>query len=289
MANPDADKLIFGRYTREECGLPPRGLEGWRRAVTPLRALVLLAATAGAAWLGGEAMARWREYWVAALPSRVARADVNEVPALLQQGRMYATALPKRHRMRRDLALAVVTAAERMPRRLGYYATAAGLFRGLPLSAVAAGPERFATGMTAAGVYAEVGDYPAAFATLDETEKELEAIPEPERRSYRLLLVNAQAYFLASADESKGGNPKKALELARLMVSSRDPLPGGGHASGSAALLDTMATAFNRTGETEQAKATQGLALGLAETSGLDVYLRHYDEFNKGARRTGAP
>lgn len=285
MVNPDGDKLIFGRYTREECGLPPRGLEGWRRAITPFRVCVLVAATAAAAWLGGEAVARWREHWLALLPGRVATADIGEVPGLLQQGRMFAAALPDNQRMRRDLAVAAVTAAERMPRRLGYYATAAGLFRGLSLPDIPAGPERFATGLTAAGVFAEIGDFPTAFSTLNQAEKELEGIPEPERRSYRLLLINAQAYFLADADESKGGNPEKALELARLMVSSRDSLPGGGHASANAALLDTMATAFGKTGETEKAKSAQSLALGLARPPGLDVYLRHYDEFNKGAHR----
>lgn len=283
MTAPDDGKLIFGRYTREECGLPPRGFERWRRAITPLRAGLVFAATAALAWLGGEALARWRADWLSALPARVHFADENDVPALLEEGRLYATALPDNHRMRRDLAMAAVTAAERMPRRLGYYATAADLFRRVPAEAIPEG-ERFGTEITAAGVHAETGDYASAFAALDRAEAGLQGLPEDEQRSRRLLLVNAKAYFLATADPSEGGDAKKALELARLVASSRDTLPGGGHASGNAAILDTLATAMHEAGD-GRAASTQRLALGLADGAGLDVYLRHYDEFNNVARR----
>lgn len=284
MSSRDGENLVFGRYTREECGLPPRGRESWRQTITPLRVLMLFAVTAAAAWLGGQAMARWRAHWLATLPVQVHNAEIADIPALLEQGRLYATAIPGDQRMRRDLALAAVTAAERMPRRLGYYSTAAGLFRGLEMKEIPPGLERFGTEMAAAGVYEQIGDYPDAFAALDRANAELAAMPEDAGRAYRLLLMNAQAYFLASAPEDKGGDPEKALELARLVASSRDALPGGGHASGNAAILDTMAAAWNRMGADEQAVATQSLALGLADGAGLDIYLRHYDEFNKGIR-----
>lgn len=286
MTNARDDRLIFGRYTREECGLPPRGREGWRSGVTPARVALVLLATAAAAWLGGVATARWREHWIGSLPGQVSRADPGDVPALLERGRMYAEALPGNRRMRRDLAVAVTAAAERLPGRLGYYATAAGLFRALAPAPSgggrAGGLERFYTELTAANVFAEVKDYPAAFAALDRAEAALEGVPEADARSHRLLLVNAQAYFLAIADESLGGNPVKALELARRLVSSRDLLPDGRHASASAAVLDTMATAWHRVGDGEEAVRAQSLALGLADDLGLDVYLRHYDEFNSG-------
>ncbi|MDR1744599.1 MAG: hypothetical protein LBS30_02475 [Planctomycetota bacterium] len=282
MANESRESLIFGRYTREECGLPPAGQPFWRAGgLTGGRLLGLLAATALLGWLAGMGSARWREAWLAALPARVAAAaTAQEASDLMTRGRMYATALPGNRIMRRDLALAALTAAENAPRRLGYCANAANLFRGIDPEGV---PDRevFATGIAEAGAYGEIGDYPAAFRALDRAGAGLEHIAdEQRRRSLRLLLVNTQAYFLAIAPAGQGGDAEKALRLARLMVASRDALPGGGHASGSAAFLDTLAAAWNANGDSGRAASAQSLALGLADARGLDVYLRHYDEFS---------
>lgn len=281
MASAPHEQLIFGRYTREECGLPPAGVKPWSGGLTFGRVLLLLAAVGVLGWLAGVGAGRWRGHWLSALPSQVAAAAAADVPDLIGRGRMYAVALPGNWRMRRDLAFACLAAAEKSPRRLGYYANAASLFRGLDHDLVPDG-ETFGTAITASGAYAELGDYPEAFAALDNAEAGLEHIADEQlRRSFRLLLINTRAYFLAVADPEQGGDPEKALHLAQLMISSRDPLPGGGHASGSAALLDTLATAWDRTGDPARAAATQSLALGLADAQGLDVYLRHYDEFSK--------
>lgn len=277
MADPNEETLIFNRYSREECGLPPRGKEGWRSRVTILRMAAVFGLTAAFAWLGGEAMARWRAGWVAGLRARVSVAEVEEIPGLLEQGRMFAAALPDNQRMRRDLALSVVTAAERMPRRLGYYGTAAGLFRGMEVSKIGGGVEGVLSELAAAGTFGEVGEFPEAFAALERADKMLGGVPEAEGRSLRLLLMNAQAYFLAVAGDGLGGDVVRAAELAGLAVSSRDLLPGGGFASGSAAFLDTLAVARGGIGDIEGAVSAQRMALGLAGSEGLEEYVRHYD------------
>lgn len=273
------DTRIFGRYTRDECGLLPAGQKFWRiGGLTARRFLALLAGVAVIGWLAGTGAARWREEWLARLPAGVRAGTDAEARALLARGKMYASALPERQSMRRDLAMAALTAAERAPRRLGYCANAANLFRGIDPERVPEG-ELFATGISEAGAYAETGDYRAAFRALGRAEAGLEAVPDGEtRRSLRLLLVNTQAYFLATAPARQGGDPEKALRLARLMITSRDELPGGGHASGSAALLDTLATAWSANRDYARAAETQSLALGLADSEGLDIYVRHYDE-----------
>lgn len=268
------EQRLFGRFTREECGLPPAGsgLPGWKRRV--LGFLSLFAFLIAAGWLGGTLTARWREAWMADLPALVARAPGPEVSGLMNRGRLYATALPRRPGVARNLAVAALVAAERSPRRLGYFANAANLFSGG--SGVMA--DDFGAQVTAAGVYAELGDYPRAFAALDRADAIAGRETDPERRrSLRLLLVNAQAYFLATAPG--GGNPEKALHLAQLLVTSRDRLPGGGYASGSAAFVDTLAAAYYATGNVERAVATQRMALGLADSGELHEYLRHYDDF----------
>lgn len=278
MAN---EPLIFGRYTREECGLPPAGRRFWRAGgLTLKRFFALLAAMAVLGWLAGMASARWREEWLAALPARVAAAaTAAETSELMTRGRVYAAALPGNPIMRRDLALAALAASENAPRRLGYCANAANLFRGIDPQRI---PDRevFATGLAAAGAYAGIGEYGPAFQSLERAGAGLEHIADEERRrSLRLLLVNMQAYCLAIAPAGRGGDAEQALRLARLMITSRDALPGGGRASGSAALLDTYAAALDASGDSGRAAAAQSLALGLADAGGLDIYLRHYDAF----------
>lgn len=279
------DNLIFGRYTREECGLPPVEQLRPRRGSLVLRVLLLFAVLVTAGWLGGVVTARVREAWMSTLPGQVYLADPQKASELLAQGRMYATALPDRPGMRRDLALAGLIAAERAPRRLGYYGNLRALFDGQADGSTDSAEGDFMFRVTAAGVFAELGEYKKAFADLDRAEEALERIePEGKRSSYRLHLVNAQAYFLAVAPESEGGDPERALRLAQLMITSRDSLVGGGKTSASPELMDTLAAAWYAMGNAERALAAQTYALGLA-TSGLDVYVRHYDEFAGGESR----
>ncbi len=140
--------------------------------------------------------------------------------------------------------------------------------------------------MALSGLHEETGDYGAAFAALDRAEQALSAAPDEQtRRSFRLLLVNAQAYYLALAGKEEGGDAARSLELARLAVSSRDELPGGGFASESAAFVDTLATARFRNGLGGEAVAAQRLALGLAPSRGLEVYLEHFDTFSGTASK----
>lgn len=210
----------------------------------------------------------------------VLMADSAEIPGLLAKGRLYAAALPERPVMARDLAIAAMLAAERSPRRMGYYGNLAKLVDGLPegLSATPAGD--FMTELFFAGIHHEVGDFQKAFAALGRAEAALQKIEdEVERRSRQLLLANSQAYFLATAPKQAGRNPERALHLAQPMIAARDQLPGGGYASDSAALLDTLATAWYAAGQPERAAKIQSLALGLADGESLDTYLRHYDEF----------
>lgn len=282
------EKLIFGRYTREECGLPPTNNRG---DSTRLRFLVhgvlLLAALIAVGWAAGKMTAGWREVWVSSLPAQVRAAEPAEVSDLLARGRMYAVALPHRPRLRRDLALAAMTAAERSPRRLGLYGNARNLFDGMDASSFGSAAEEFGSELTAAGLYAELGDFAKAFACLERGDIALDGIgDESVQATFRLHLVNAQAYFLAVAPEAQGGDARRSLELAQLMISSRDRLLGGGYASDSAACMDTMASALHANGETEKALATQKYALGLAASDELYDLLRNYDKFAGNAALT---
>lgn len=280
MSDAPGDKLFFGRYSREECGLPPAGAGRPSLKTGILKAAALFLALIGVGWLAGTLAARWRESWTAELPARAAAAPPDERSELMARGILYATALPERPQIARNLAFAGLIAAEKSPRRLGYYGNLANIFDRLE-PADADGPDGdFAAELIASGVYTELNEYAKVFACIDRAGKALERLPdENARRSRRLLQVNAQAYALATAPEGKGRDPERALRLAELMITSRDELPGGGHASGSAALMDTLATARSAAGDAARALEAQTLALGLADSVGLDVYLRHYDEF----------
>lgn len=284
MPQPSGDTLLFGRFSREECGLPPVA-DNRRRIWNRLfRMIGLLAILIAAGWLGGSLTARWREAWTAGLPYRVARETPAEIPNLLARGGLYAAALADRPEAGRNVAYAVMLAAERAPRRMGYYGNLAAIFD--QDRSAAATPAAFRDHLAAAGVYADLGRYPEAFARLDQAEKALAAIPDENlRRSFRLLLGNAQAYFLATAPKEKGGNPERALHLAQLLITSRDELPGGGHTSGSAPFMDTLASAWAAVGNAKKAAEIQSFALGLAEAPDLDVYLRHYDAFARPAEK----
>lgn len=280
----ERDQLLFGRFSREDCGLPPIPPAGGgpRTALrTALRAALLLALLVGAGWIAGLVSARLREMRVAELPARVRMAAPEDVPGILAAGKLYAAALRHRPALRRDLAYALLIAAENSPRRMGFHGNAAGLLAGpAPADNPAAA---FAAELTASGIHAELGDHDKAFAAIARAENALSRFADENlARSHRLLLVNAQAYSLATAPVGSGRNPERALHLAQLLVTSRDPLPDGSAASESSAFLDTLASAWAAAGDYARALETQTYALGLAESPGLDVYIRHFDEFRRG-------
>ncbi|MCL2000460.1 MAG: hypothetical protein FWG74_03415 [Planctomycetes bacterium] len=288
MSASEDEKLIFGRYTREECGLPPAGADrpGWQRFIPRFIGLVVVLLAAG--WTGGTAAARWREDWMASLPARVARADAGERAELLARGGLYAAALPNRPRVLQNLVFAILTAAERAPRRLGYYGSLVHIFDGLVPDSGGDPAGEFGLWLVASGVYLELGEYAKAFASLERADAALERLPDAAlARSHRLLLVNAQAYCLATAPEGSGRDSGRAVHLAELMITSRDELASGGNASDSAAFMDTLATAWFAAGDTENAIAAQRLALGLADSEGLVEYLKHYDDFVQALKYTG--
>lgn len=280
------DSLVFGRYSREECGLPPPEGAPARRRLVVGRAVLLFAALLSLGWLAGTAASRMRERWVAALPSRIAGAGPAESADLLAKGRVLAASLPDHALSAHSLALAAMMAAEKAPRRLGYFGSLGAMLDNAPDWPDAAPDEAFMAGLAAAWVYSELGQYGKAFANLEKADAALRNAPDDAaKRARRLHLVNTQAYLLATAPESEGGNPEKALHLSQLLVSSRDEIAPGKSASASPAFLDTLASAWHAAGEAEKAVVTQTFALGLAESAELAVYLRHYDEFVRAAAR----
>lgn len=275
-------KLIFGRFGREECGLPPTNWGRTNRLAMLSRGAALLALLVLAGWLAGVLVGRWRESWVATLPSRVRAAAPEDIPALLGKGRMYAISQPGRVGLNANLAFAAMVAAEQSPRRMGYYGNAARLLGSLEREMTSSPEEMYTVSLMAAEAYGETGDYPQAFASLARANEALEKMPDSaDQRRRRLLLVNAQAYYLATAPVHAGRNPERALHLAQLMMTSKDKLPGD--ESASAPFFDTLASAWHAVGDSERALAAQTFALGLAKQSGLDVYIRHYDEYKKQA------
>jgi hypothetical protein len=284
--------MLFGRYTREECGLPQKNADTFGGGMGAGKTLALLVLLAAAAWTGGRLHANHRELWVRQLPSLIAQTGDNAElrSGLLRRGAMFAAALPERTRVRRDLAFAVLTAAEYAPRRLGYIGNALTLLEGAEAPADEAPLETLAREMALSGLHEEAGEYGKAFAALDRAEKALSGLAsgadgEKSERAFRLLLVNAQAYYLAMAEKGEGGDDARALELSRLAVSSRDELPGGGFASESAAFVDTLATARFENSLVDEAVLAQRLALGLADSRGLEIYLKHFDKFTSTASK----
>lgn len=278
----EEEKKLFGRYTREECGLPPKNADLFGDRFGAGKTIIIIVLLAGASVLAGRMYAGYRELWVRSLPALVAQAgDDGELRSnLLRRGAMFAAALPERPRVRRDLAFAAMTAAEYAPRRQGFIGNALALLEDAAPAEDEAPLETVAREMALSGLHEEAGDYGSAFAALDRAEKALSGVDDEQtKRSFKLLLVNAQAYCLATA--GKKGGAARALKLAELAVSSRDELPGGGFASGSAAFVDTLATARFENNLAEEALEAQRLALGLAPGRGLEIYLKHFDRFSK--------
>ncbi|MDR1519196.1 MAG: hypothetical protein LBU23_03505 [Planctomycetota bacterium] len=289
MPERSGGELLFGRYSREECGLPPGGFRRPEWFRTALAALALPAALLALGWLAGVLWARQREAWMAELPFRVSLAAPDEAGRLLALGRIYAAALPERPSLAANLALALAWTAGRSPRPAGYLGNAANLFAGLDAWRGDGAENAFLIAMIAADVYAGVGDYAKAFASLDRAAAALEQAPDGEwRRGRGLLLLNSRAYLLATAPEAAGRDARRALQLIQLALTSDEELPGGGLASESAALLDTLAAAWLAAGELARASQAQSLALGLADADGLDLYLRRYDEVSAPKREIAA-
>ncbi len=283
----------FGRFTREDCGLPELGSPLPDSGLSFSKGFILVAALALAGWFAGHFSARHRVEWVTQLPARVYRASIDQIPGLLERGKLYATALPEDQALRCNLAYAVIVASERSPRRLGYLANAANLFRGLEIARLPTIEDRFHALLTASGTYADLGEYADAFRSLDEAEKVLRELPEATARSHRLALINAKAYFLCEAPTAQGGDTKQGLRLASLVISSKDRLANGSPASSSAAFLDTFALACYKTGDRTRALDAQALALGMATNMDVSVYLKHYDDFsmdqsNRSRKRAGS-
>lgn len=266
-------ELIFGRYTRRECGLPPVR-RGSGRGVLLLAWVALLAALAGIGAVAGRYAARLRAADAAQLPARIA-ADPSEAPRLLAISRLWAVSQPHNPDLRISAALGLAVQAEREPRRLGSWGTIASICRSLPADAEPGPSAR----LLFAGVFAELGEWGAAFAQLAGAEAQVEQLPDgPDRRSMQLLLLNTRAWLLATAPAGQGGNPEGALHIAQLAVTSRDKLPGGGYASGEAAFVDTLAAAWFAVGQQDKALQTQKLALGLA-AGDLSAYIENFDRF----------
>ncbi len=275
---------MFGRYTRDECGLPPveTARERRRRVFARWAAVFLSLAVVG--WLAGVGVARWRSAQVMSLHQRIARAELSQIPALLSRGRLFAASRAGDGRTTFALATATLAAADRMPRRLGYYGNVGRILADVDLTDQ---PDlAFLADLTRAGVLIELERYGEAFHHVDVAESTLAALPDgPAKRMFRLQMVNLRAYLLARAPVSVGGNPEKSLHLAQLLLLSRDEVADGVYPSDAAAFLDTLACAWHAAGESEQAVETQAMALGLAEPEHLEVYLRHYDEFAQAARK----
>lgn len=273
------EKLVFGRFSREECGLPPMNWGRPRIANLAVRCVVLLAVLMAVGYMAGVLVGRYREAWTATLPAQIRGAAPDDISDLLSRGRMNAVSQPDRPGLTASLGYATLVAAERSPRRMGYYGNASRLLGGLE-KGEGATMQDFAVSLMASGAHAEVGDYAKAFASLARADAALVKQPDSqEKRGYKLHLVNAQAYFLATAPDNAGRNPERALHLAQLMITSKDPLPGGGRAP--AEFFDTLASAWHAVGDDREALLAQTFALGLAESSGLDIYIRHYDLYNK--------
>ena len=289
MAERRGEELLFGRYTREECGfVSPIGYGGPVRRALPVAAMLVLLLAAG--WIAGTFAARWREAWLAELPFRSTLATPGDASDLLALGRMYALALPARPAAAANLALALSWTAERAPRPAGYLGNAANLFAGIDDWRRLETGIAFPAALSAAWVFQEAGDYAKAFASLDRAAEALDAVrDEPRRLGGRALLLNSRAYLLAVAPAAAGGrDAQRSLALIRTALTARDELPGGGFPSGSAAILDTLAAAWLALGEGDRAGQAQFLALGLAESDGLDSYIRRYDEIAAGAENRSA-
>ncbi len=281
MSTQQQEKLVFGRYRREECGLPPTENPFFARWKKPLMLLGIIAAVTLAGLVAGSLRSRWRGLKLEALANRIASAPTQaEKDLLLGEGRLLATALNNNPSARLHLAESCMVASIGAPRQMGYYGNAAMLLDGVGEALAGSPIQSFRAESMQAHVLAELDREPEAMEALGRANASRERM-ENDRllQMLKLNLVNLQAYILATAKEPQVRNPEKALHLAQFLITSRDELPNGEYASGVAAYVDTLATAWFAAGNSEKALKTQALALGLAKPGDLSVYLKHYDEF----------
>jgi hypothetical protein len=281
MSAEQQEKLVFGRYRREECGLPPLEnpfLARWKR---PIGLALIVVAVLVAGLVAGSLRSRWRGMKLEALPNRIASASTREEKdSLLGEGRILATALNDNPAARLHLAESCMVASIGAPRQKGYYGNAAMLLDGVGEALAGSPMQSFRAESMHAHVLAELDREVEAMEALGRANSSLNRLDDGRLlQVLKLNMVNLQAYILATATEPQVRNPEKALHLAQFMITSRDELPDGEYASGVAAYVDTLATAWFAAGNAEKALKTQALALGLAKPGDLSVYLKHYDEF----------
>ena len=279
MPQQNPNNLVFGRYNRDDCGLPPLrnpALARWK-AVT--WSVVFFAVVVFSGWLAGSLTARSRSLSLEALPVAAAEASLTgNAQAVLTRGRMLATALRGDPRAALGLAEAVFVVAQNAPRQMGFYGNVDSIISGIGEKLVFSPFHAFRARLLHSAVLLELGRNEESLAALKKADDALKDLPDgPLSRAFKLNVVNQQAYILAVSESPRVGNPEKALHLAELMISSQDVFPDGSFASSSAAFVDTLAAAWFATGQREKALEVQSLALGLASSRELAVYLKHYD------------
>ncbi|MDR3211693.1 MAG: hypothetical protein LBU79_07240 [Planctomycetota bacterium] len=277
--------LIFGRYRRDDLGLPPRPHPLFKRVKQGLVLILLLVLLLGVGWFAGVAEARRHSRELESLSQRLLVAPPASRREILLRGRAALAADPGNPAAVVGLAEACLGVSSQAPRQRGYFANIARLLEGMPAGVASGSLLSFRRYILLAAVEEELGRHVAALAALSRAGHVMEGIPEGSvRRTLQLLLVNQQAYTLAVAPVGAGGDPGRALELARALLSSRDPLPDGSYASDSPAFVDTLAAAWFAAGYYPQARNTETLALGLANSDELAIYLEHYDTYHNPSR-----
>lgn len=141
-------------------------------------------------------------------------------------------------------------------------------------------------------VLLDLGEDRDALAALTRAEYWRQHWDEPGHTYWRRDAMNSLAYLLAIARDPAVRRPEESLRLAKAMLTEPLPPPdadadgedGGGavredyYPTASAALVDTLASAYMAVGAWPEAREAQRLALGLADADDgdLSVYLRRY-------------
>lgn len=274
---------VFGRYSREECGLPVADATGISLLKRTGRGLALLAAVILAGWLAGKMTSRWRAVQLENIVREVSRASNQlEKSETLARGKMLAVALRKDPEALLLLGEACMMASVNAPRQVGYYGNAASLLEGAGKRLAANPFLAFRAESAYAIALSETDKDVEALAALERANRALDSLPDNEMKAaLKLNLVNQQSYILATSPVRRIRNPERALHLAQYMVSTRDRLLTGEFPSASPAFLDTLAAAWFAAGEVEKAQEAQTLALGLAKPGDLAIYIQHYDQYAK--------
>lgn len=114
------------------------------------------------------------------------------------------------------------------------------------------------------------------------------------QRRVQIMFDNNLSYLLASAKDPSVRDPAQALRLAKgvigctAMIEKETPAGEGTTyrlPSEVPSLLDTLAEAYHAAGDSRQALRIQRAALAMARSRGLDVYLKHFDKYERAAKR----